>query len=105
MVQAHHGLPLAFISELVRFGPKMDAIIDSCAAVAQLDRVLGYEPRGRGFNSCQPHHSLKGLGHQRVLTLFLLPIGMPERGPQARWSHRWDRCRCLWQTTERCSSD
>jgi len=26
------------------------------AAVAQLDRVLGYEPRGRGFNSCQPHH-------------------------------------------------
>ena len=27
------------------------------AAVAQLDRVLGYEPRGRGFNSCQPHHS------------------------------------------------
>jgi hypothetical protein len=27
-----------------------------CAAVAQLDRVLGYEPRGRGFDSCQPHH-------------------------------------------------
>ena len=25
------------------------------AAVAQLDRVLGYEPRGRGFKSCQPH--------------------------------------------------
>ena len=32
----------------------MDAIIASCAAVAQLDRVLGYEPRGRGFESCQP---------------------------------------------------
>ncbi len=29
------------------------------AAVAQLDRVLGYEPRGRGFNSCQPHHKRK----------------------------------------------
>ena len=27
----------------------------SSAAVAQLDRVLGYEPRGRGFDSCQPH--------------------------------------------------
>ena len=27
-----------------------------CAAVAQLDRVLGYEPRGRGFESCQPRH-------------------------------------------------
>ena len=25
------------------------------AAVAQLDRVLGYDPRGRGFESCQPH--------------------------------------------------
>ena len=29
------------------------------AAVAQLDRVLGYEPRGRGFDSCQPHHKNK----------------------------------------------
>src|SRR6059058_4551590 len=32
------------------------AIILPHAAVAQLDRVLGYEPRGRGFESCQPHH-------------------------------------------------
>jgi HemY protein len=32
------------------------AILRGCAAVAQLDRVLGYEPRGRGFDSCQPHH-------------------------------------------------
>ena len=31
------------------------AIILFFAAVAQLDRVLGYEPRGRGFDSCQPH--------------------------------------------------
>ena len=30
-----------------------------CAAVAQLDRVLGYEPRGRGFESCQPRHLFK----------------------------------------------
>ncbi len=28
------------------------------AAVAQLDRVLGYEPRGRGFESCQPHQNV-----------------------------------------------
>jgi hypothetical protein len=34
---------------------KSSAIILSFAAVAQLDRVLGYEPRGRGFDSCQPH--------------------------------------------------
>jgi hypothetical protein len=30
------------------------ARIAGFAAVAQLDRVLGYEPRGRGFDSCQP---------------------------------------------------
>ena len=34
------------------------AIMRGCAAVAQLDRVLGYEPRGRGFDSCQPHQNL-----------------------------------------------
>ena len=27
------------------------------AAVAQLDRVSGYEPEGRGFESCQPRHT------------------------------------------------
>jgi hypothetical protein len=32
----------------------------SRAAVAQLDRVLGYEPRGRGFDSCQPHQIEQG---------------------------------------------
>ena len=26
------------------------------AAVAQLDRVFGYEPKGRGFESLQPYH-------------------------------------------------
>ena len=29
-------------------------IIQGYAAVAQLDRVPGYEPGGRGFESCQP---------------------------------------------------
>ncbi len=27
-----------------------------CAAVAQLDRVFGYEPKGRGFESSRPRH-------------------------------------------------
>jgi hypothetical protein len=39
-------------------------VLESCfsdAAVAQLDRVLGYEPRGRGFDSCQPHHLMQSL--------------------------------------------
>ena len=35
------------------------AIVEGLAAVAQLDRVLGYEPRGRGFDSCQPHQKNK----------------------------------------------
>ena len=30
-----------------------------CAPVAQLDRVPGYEPGGRGFESCLAHHSKK----------------------------------------------
>jgi len=36
---------------------RFDVIILFFAAVAQLDRVLGYEPRGRGFDSCQPHQN------------------------------------------------
>jgi hypothetical protein len=39
--------------------PETDARIKGSAAVAQLDRVLGYEPRGRGFESCQPHQLIK----------------------------------------------
>ncbi len=38
------------------FGLFLRVKMRASAAVAQLDRVLGYEPRGRGFDSCQPHH-------------------------------------------------
>ena len=38
--------------------PYLRVKMRASAAVAQLDRVLGYEPRGRGFDSCQPHHFL-----------------------------------------------
>ncbi len=44
-------------------------IIMASAAVAQLDRVLGYEPRGRGFDSCQPHQNDKPQNFS-VLRLF-----------------------------------
>ena len=27
-----------------------------CALIAQLDRVFGYEPKGRRFESCWAHH-------------------------------------------------
>src|SRR5215475_1538961 len=40
------------------------------AAVAQLDRVLGYEPRGRGFESCQPRHLFEGLPPGRPFHLI-----------------------------------
>ena len=36
------------------------------APVAQLDRVLGYEPRGRGFESCRARHPFKGLNSKRI---------------------------------------
>ena len=46
-----------FLKKPGRFvrGAQKPPTIRSLAAVAQLDRVLGYEPRGRGFDSCQPH--------------------------------------------------
>ena len=43
------------------------------APVAQLDRVLGYEPRGRGFESCRARHPFKGLNSKRIQALFLCP--------------------------------
>ncbi len=55
---------------------EISARIQGLAAVAQLDRVLGYEPRGRGFNSCQPHHNIcvikKQLRNQKFLGCFFL---------------------------------
>jgi hypothetical protein len=45
------------------------AIMRARAAVAQLDRVLGYEPRGRGFDSCQPHQSMTS--EKPVLRIWL----------------------------------
>jgi hypothetical protein len=54
----------------VRSGMPSKACYNSVhdAAVAQLDRVLGYEPRGRGFDSCQPHQKLES--PQRKLWAF-----------------------------------
>ena len=34
------------------------------APVAQMDRVLGYEPRGRAFESLRAHHQFNGLGQK-----------------------------------------
>ena len=42
---------------------------DPRALVAQLDRVLDYESRGRGFESSPVHQIIQGLSN-RLLSLF-----------------------------------
>ena len=54
------------------------------AAVAQLDRVLGYEPRGRGFDSCQPHQIEQGFASKDANPFSfaphdVLPIALGDR--------------------------
>src|SRR5699024_1942353 len=44
------------IPPIMTFSERYVILLFLYAAVAQLDRVLGYEPRGRGFESCQPRH-------------------------------------------------
>jgi hypothetical protein len=44
------------------------------APVAQLDRVLGYEPRGRGFESCRARHSVKR-GVDRKISPLCFSLG------------------------------
>jgi hypothetical protein len=63
------------------FWESLAILLVSRAAVAQMDRVLGYEPRGRGFESCQPHHFFKAfscfVSSKRFLhQLFVLPCFM-----------------------------
>ena len=41
------------------------------APVAQLDRVFGYEPKGRGFESLQPYQD-KLTSFERNLSIFFL---------------------------------
>ena len=40
------------------------------AALAQLDRVFGYEPKGRGFESLTPRHKTKGGCPKDIHLLF-----------------------------------
>ena len=42
------------------------------APVAQMDRVLGYEPRGRAFESLRAHQYFKGLPKGRPFSLVLI---------------------------------
>jgi hypothetical protein len=71
---------------------KTPAIMLACAAVAQLDRVLGYEPRGRGFNSCQPHQNTvvnKGLRSRELLSPFSLRAAISSLEPGLKKIYRF----------------
>ena len=46
------------------------------APVAQLDRVTGYEPVGRGFESLQAHQKIKHLPKQVLYFYPIRRIGM-----------------------------
>ena len=47
-------------------------IIPASALVAQLDRVTGYEPVGRGFESLPAHHAKDTLCHLTQGIFFII---------------------------------
>jgi hypothetical protein len=79
--------------------------IAAVAPVAQLDRVLGYEPRGRGFESCRARHKCMKRGHLSVPSFF---SATPRVGPHCHLRRRRFRPprgprrpgdgACCWQT-------
>ena len=59
-----------------RLRPRPAGILPARAAVAQLDRVLGYEPRGRGFESCQPRQMNQRVSFLRLTRLSFLSCSL-----------------------------
>ena len=51
-------------------------IISHVAALAQLDRVPGYEPVGRGFESLMPRQQKENFCLPKVLFLFIQAAGL-----------------------------
>ena len=70
-----------FVAYAILHFPKTSVSFKSSSAVvAQLDRVSGYEPEGRGFESCLPHHLIKKPSMQKHRRLF---VGQPFSGRPA----------------------
>ena len=67
--RSHH------VGKRLRLSDRRGNLLESpaLAPVAQLDRVPGYEPGGRGFESCRARHYIKGLAQILSLALFLFP--------------------------------
>ena len=68
----HFSLSYANIIKL-----SLRATFSQYAAVAQLDRVFGYEPKGRGFESLQPYQKRKHLQKQVLSFLVSLTLLAP----------------------------
>ena len=64
------SLPLRHFSGNRPFSAR--AASKRCAAVAQLDRVPGYEPGGRRFESSQPRHLFRTFFREPVATDMLV---------------------------------
>ncbi len=56
----------------------------SSADVAQLDRVSGYEPEGRGFESCHPHHPIQKPSRSKVSAVLLFIESEVRNGAQEK---------------------
>ena len=55
------------------------------APVAQLDRVLGYEPRGQEFESLRAHHTLKAQSCDWAFSLPTHPACSVSGGRHSNW--------------------
>ena len=71
----------------IPLSPPNEKSFENSASVAQLDRVLGYEPRGQEFESLRVHQlitqivslSSRGLGHRpfTAVTRVRISLGTP----------------------------
>ena len=80
---------LAFRQNLLKMRPRFERKakrdVSKVAPVAQLDRVPGYEPGGRGFESYPAHQTpLKPLNKLSFGWAFLLPVPRGQKKPLRR---------------------
>ena len=73
-------LPFFFCRLYVRYA-------STSAVVAQLDRVSGYEPEGRGFESCLPHHQFRSRRFRKGPAVFLF-CAFPTRTRAKRFGEK-----------------
>ena len=75
------------------------------AAVAQLDRVTGYEPVGRGFESLQPYQLVASV--ISLATSFFIKTCHPlillllaSKCDPFRWARIWQKADILWRSVD-----